>query len=81
MVNKELLIDELLDKISGGTVKDGVYAALDETMVRLKGVGLTKEDLIGGLKATFDEGKWSDVSTDGSKKDLEDLLAYVEKNW
>ena len=81
MANKELLIDELLDKISGGTVKEGVYEALDETMVRLKEVGLTKEDLIEGIKATWADNAWKDVSTDGSQKDLEDLLAYVERKF
>lgn len=78
MAKKELLMEDFLDKISGGTVKDGVYTALDAAMPKLKEVGITKEDLIGSIKETWANDAWKDISTDGSQKDLEDLLAYVE---
>ena len=80
MENEKLLSEDLLAKISGGTIPEEVMNNLAMALKLAKMRKYTKEQLINEVTDTFYNSPGT-LSDDGSEADLQFLIDYITTNW
>ncbi|MCR4633084.1 MAG: hypothetical protein K5648_03040 [Erysipelotrichaceae bacterium] len=78
--NIELLKEETLQKIAGGTLDQGALNAVDYATSIYKRAGYSLERLKEDVTARYNSDPLL-FSTDGSKEDLKELLKKYEEAW
>ena len=81
MIDKKALSDKELLNVSGGQLEEWAYSDMDLLVEQLKGEGRDFKSLVDQVKEFWTHYERFLYSTDGSQKDLNDLLAYAEKKW
>ena len=81
ILNKELTLDEL-DEVSGGRIKLSGYALLTALIVQMKILEKDKEYCIEALKNGWQQDcEFKTRFTDETNDDLQQAIAFIEKNW
>lgn len=77
----EIALDDL-EAISGGRVRTAGYASVLAAMRILKKQGKTKEYARQMIIDSWNEGcPFKEKFTDGLDEDLENTLAFIDRNW
>ena len=81
ILNSELTLDEL-DEVSGGRIKLSGYALLTALIVQMKILEKDKAHCIEVLKEGWKEDcEFKTRFTDETNDDLQQAIAFIEKNW
>ena len=82
MLDKKELLEEVLNKISGGKVWEDLYPELDLLIKEAKEHPdkYDKDYIINKVKAAWNDDRYA-LSDNGDIKDLEEIIAYIEKNF
>ena len=78
--NKKVLDDAALEKISGAAISDEALDSIEYAVTVFKRGGATLEELKQGLRDEYHRNPLQ-FSTDGSEKDLEELIKIYEEAW
>ena len=79
--NRKELIDDVLKSINGGVLTENSFESIDEFVKNARNLDWTKDDVKGLITKIFTSGDSSALSTDGSQKDLQDILDYFDRTY
>ncbi len=78
--NTKVLNDAALEKINGAAISEEALDSIEWAVTVFKRNGATYEEFIQGLRDEY-HAKPLQFSTDGSEKDLEELISIYKEAW
>ena len=77
---KDMITDEMLEEVKGGSFKVNGYANADKLIKEYKSNNLSKKDLMAYVESKWDK-IWRSFSTDGSWEDEHHLEKVIDSRW